>query len=400
MTMMGAALLSSMAPMPALGQRARNPTGYLRTNWSRDPFAYGAYSYVAKGSRQRDRRRLESPVGDRLFFAGEAAYPFYNSTVHAAHESGLRTAEAVRQTDAGTVAIIGAGMSGLSAAHRLARQGLAVTVFEARDRIGGRLWADDGLGPPLDLGASWIHGVNGNPMSDAAGQLGLPTAMTGDDYLLRGRGGAIIDDRDTPGWLENVVSVQHTFGADTDQINRWAYALQDDYGGGDAIVPASYARVLDAFKGDYEVRTNAPVTAIEHGAFGASVAVDAQAPKRFDCAIVTVPLGVLKRGAIRFDPKLPADKQRAIDRLGMGTLDKLYLRYDEAFWDRDVTWIITPDNGLPQGQFNQWLNLHKLLGEPIIMAFNGGPPALDLAAKPDEEILSRAIATLAAAYPA
>ncbi|MEM1140793.1 MAG: FAD-dependent oxidoreductase, partial [Pseudomonadota bacterium] len=123
------------------------------------------------------------------------------------------------------------------------------------------------------------------------------------------------------------------------------------------------------------------------------------AAEAFDAALVTVPLGVLKRGAIQFEPDLPPRKRGAIQRIGMGTLDKVFLLYDEAFWDRDIAWIATPENDLPQGQFNQWLILDDLVGKPVIMAFNGGPPALDLAPLPDEEVLGRAVKTLQLAFP-
>ena len=117
-----------------------------------------------------------------------------------------------------------------------------------------------------------------------------------------------------------------------------------------------------------------------------------------DAVIITVPLGVLKAGTIKFSPALPDWKTAAINRLGMGTLDKLYLRYNEVFWDKDVTWIATPENGLPQGQFNQWLNLYRYTGQPVIMAFNGAQPARDLARLSDAELVKRARRTLDMAY--
>jgi monoamine oxidase len=48
--------------------------------------------------------------------------------------------------------------------------------------------------------------------------------------------------------------------------------------------------------------------------------------------VVTVPLGVLKRGAPRFSPALPADRAAAITRLGFGRYEKVALRFDEPFW--------------------------------------------------------------------
>jgi monoamine oxidase len=56
-----------------------------------------------------------------------------------------------------TIAIIGAGLSGLYAAWRLHQAGQSVQVFEARDRIGGRILTvpSDDLGGAFDLGPTW-----------------------------------------------------------------------------------------------------------------------------------------------------------------------------------------------------------------------------------------------------
>ncbi|RJQ23090.1 FAD-dependent oxidoreductase [Candidatus Parcubacteria bacterium] len=60
------------------------------------------------------------------------------------------------------VIVVGAGISGLSAADTLTQLGHEVVVLEARDRIGGRIWTDNST--HLDKGASWIHGIKYNPI--------------------------------------------------------------------------------------------------------------------------------------------------------------------------------------------------------------------------------------------
>lgn len=62
-------------------------------------------------------------------------------------------------------------------------------------------------------------------------------------------------------------------------------------------------------------------------------------------------------------------------------------------------WIVTPQNDLLPGQFNQWLDLYSCLGEPIVLAFNGAQPAKDLSVLDDEDIVARGLKILQLTYP-
>lgn len=372
-------------------------TGYLRTNWSRDPFCFGSYSYTPRGLFRAAHRRLAEPVAGRIFFAGEAANPDYGSTVHAAYESASHAVEAVEEEDHEDIAVIGAGVAGLRAAQMLADLDYDVTVYEARDRIGGRLWTDRSLGVPLDLGASWVHGVEGNPLVGLAEHAGATLVETGEEIVFRLRDGAMLDAEEVPDWLEEVISIQHNAGARRDQINLAAFRAPTDYGGEEAVIAEGYDRLLPELAGDYTLLTGHVVQRVALGR-GIRLGFADGAEARHDAVVVTVPLGVLQAGRIVFDPPLPDTKQEAIASLGMGVLDKLYLQFDAPFWEGDPTWIVTADTGLPRWQFNQWLNLLPVLGEPILLGFNGADAARELAAREDEALIGDALAVLERAY--
>lgn len=79
------------------GTSVPDPVGSVVTNWGRDPFSRGAYSYVAVGASGEDYDILGRPVENCLFFAGEATCKEHPDTVGGAMMSGLR--EAIRIID-------------------------------------------------------------------------------------------------------------------------------------------------------------------------------------------------------------------------------------------------------------------------------------------------------------
>jgi monoamine oxidase len=88
------------------------------------------------------------------------------------------------------VAVVGAGLSGLSAARRLRAAGRSVVVLEARDRVGGKMRTDTVGGHHADLGAHWI-GPGQNRIAALARELGVrtePQRLEGRSVLVsRGR---------------------------------------------------------------------------------------------------------------------------------------------------------------------------------------------------------------------
>lgn len=88
------------------------------------------------------------------------------------------------------VVVIGAGASGLSAADALVAQGFTVTVLEARDRVGGRLWTKEVDGVSLEFGGQWVS-PDQTALIDMISDLGLETFSRyreGESVYLNGAG--------------------------------------------------------------------------------------------------------------------------------------------------------------------------------------------------------------------
>jgi monoamine oxidase len=89
-----AAVRAALATLAtAFGGRVGEPIAALATRWGADPFARGAYSFLPVGATPDDRRALQAPVGERLFFAGEATAVDFPATMHGAWLSGVEAAE-------------------------------------------------------------------------------------------------------------------------------------------------------------------------------------------------------------------------------------------------------------------------------------------------------------------
>ncbi|TYP82507.1 monoamine oxidase [Maritimibacter alkaliphilus HTCC2654] len=310
------------------------------------------------------------------------------------------------------VIVVGAGIAGLSAARRLQDAGAEIVVLEAGDRIGGRIRTDHSLGAPFEWGAGWIHGPGrGNPVAGLADELGAQTFVTADDSLevLYANGtemgedvakaldtlyedfedalydelggeddprslAALIDDIDpdilrTPEarWMLSAY-VEFDLGAPLEDVSA-ALAFEDEaFPGTDVILPDGYDRLLAPLALGLDIRTGHRVTGIAHGSVARVSGPWGEVTG--DNVVCALPLGVLKAGDVTFDPPLRAAYADAIRGIGIGTVTKIALKFDQAFWDVDTQYfgIVTE----PRGRWNYWLNYRTFSDQNILLGLSFG----------------------------
>ncbi len=440
----GALVLALSAALPgrskAGGRRTiPRPLGTVSSRWGQDPFALGAYSYGAPGCLPTDRDTLEAPVGTSLYFAGEATSTDYSSTVHGAWISGVKAAERVLASGARSAVVVGAGMAGLAAARTLLEAGVSVEVVEARQRPGGRMITDHSLGLPADLGASWIHGPRGNPVARLARDFDLSTRVFDGDALLArpdGKRSGVLglmnplkllrvvnkmeaagDKLGLDGTLQQaadaaIASVktspeeehllrqlaQHgyasSFGADPDQISWSMMEEGEGFAGADRVIVAGYSALIERLAEDLDIRFGEIVKRVDTTGPGARV-VTQKGEFAAEAVVVTLPLGVLQAGSVAFEPALPAQKQGAIDRLGMGQCHKLVLLFDEVFWD-DAEFIVYLRPQVRRSPV--FFNLHRTTGKPALVMWHAGRAATAMEARSEQAVTEDALDALEAMY--
>ena len=332
------------------------------------------------------------------------------------------------------VVVVGAGMAGVVAARLLHDSGFAVTVLEARSRLGGRVWTDESLGAPVDLGGSWVHGVDGNPLALWCEKLRVALVESQGDRLLidpratastrdvqrrrarlgraafkatmewaswkskamtqvRGPRSVSVKDAVDPllhaSWLpeiDKLVIASFIEGSEGVQGAPYEAIAAEEWWPVEGLERNAQpkggfkALIEDAARG-LEVRLDAPVKRIAWS--GSDVAVLLQSGERIeaDRAVVTVPLGLLRAGLPTFDPLPPDDQLRAIGRMGYGAgvLGKIYLRFPHRFWPDEPKWFgRLPDAPDRRGTFNTWVSHHRESGLPILLAFANGAVAARL----------------------
>jgi monoamine oxidase len=320
----------------------------------------------------------------------------------------LRGASSLRS--AKKVVVIGAGMAGLAAAATLVKRGLVVTVLEARNRIGGRMRTDRSLGCAVDLGASWVHGVNGNPITELAAKCSASLARTRfEEALAFDKDGTQLEPTDVlRSYLRLTAAISHapnnlpksasdvslesavsramdsrrwssaerrrfelaaalTEISDASRLAELSSRYSEEYkqfSGGDHLVVSGYDTVARSLATGLDIRTGVAVRKIDYRQ--AEVAIETNTGTiRADRIVVTAPLGVLQARTIKFVPELPSGKQAAIDRTGMGVMNKIVLRFEKAFWPREPHILAYASD--QRGKYPLFLNLHHFTGQPILV---------------------------------
>ena len=333
------------------------------------------------------------------------------------------------------IIVIGAGVAGLTAAKELKRMGKNVLVLEARDRLGGRIFSQKINHEFYDLGASWIHGIENNPIWSVVQHNQIQTTVFNynESIYYQGNGQPFnseeklifeksldyllnrfkeIDQPERYGnalealelWIneeEFLLYINKQFQIDEKAVTKLKKMLFDFfsllaedpcasnleqlsaefwknegyYSGDEVIFPQGYIQIIDALRKNISVLTNKVVQHIDYSQDIIRIITENGECFSASQIIVTVPLGVLKKHHIQFFPELSQKKTQAINDLGFGTFNKLYVSFDHCFWKSPKH---DQSNNMYIYHQRRWLNfldISELYRQPTLLFLFGGASA-------------------------
>lgn len=344
--------------------------------------------------------------------------------------------------------VIGAGMSGVTTARMLTDAGQRVVVLEGRDRVGGRMNSDRQAGFPVDLGASWVHGIDDSPLWDLVQALEIPTLeYTVGSFQVGGRPienfdgeGRRMDAAATAQWIADVEEADRLLveeiaassagdtyldvteraldrsGLDPERIEEireffrhrveeqcgaWigdldAHGLDEDAIDGDEVIfPGGYDELPHRIGAGLDIRLNHIVTRVARSEVGVVVHAGENVFVARH-AVVTVPLGVLQAGTIEFEPALPDAVAGPIGRLGMGVFNKVFVQFPERFWDEE-TYVVRA-LGTAGKRWHSWYDVSAVSGIPTLLTFAAGPFGRQMQELADDDVVADAVEALRHLY--
>jgi monoamine oxidase len=338
----------------------------------------------------------------------------------------------VTQSGSEMIAVIGAGAAGLMAARELAAAGRRVTILEARDRCGGRIWplpASD-FGYAAEGGAEFIHGeaplthallrearlspqtIKGQRWTVEGGMLSRRTPEEAYASEFQTALQTLTQDMSVAEFLKRHFSggqydrlrqsIERTVqGYDAADPSRASIlALREEWMGTgrstQARIAGGYGALIDFLAAECRTRgvvvqLGAVVSAIETAA--GKVVVRCADGSSLDCgaAIVTVPVAVMKDIAF---PPAQGEKIRAAAEIGFGNVIKLLLRFETRWWlDRrselaELTFLLS-EKTIPVWWTQQSAET------PVLTGWFGGPRTATLSDLGEQDLIEAGLVSLA-----
>ncbi|KAH7438405.1 hypothetical protein KP509_04G013700 [Ceratopteris richardii] len=174
------------------------------------------------------------------------------------------------------------------------------------------------------------------------------------------------------------------------------------FAGPHCMLKGGFSTVMEAFGSGLTIHLEHEVTEIEYSCRNeknnsCEVLVRTKEGNAFsaEAVLVTIPLGCLKAGSVKFSPPLPEEKILSIRRLGLGLVNRVVMEFPVSFWDENVDYFgSTIESPGLRGRYFVFWNLQRFVGFPILSTSIVGEAAWEDESKEVSEIVEEALSVL------
>ncbi|XP_053323020.1 lysine-specific histone demethylase 2 [Spea bombifrons] len=354
-----------------------------------------------------------------------------------------------------SVIVIGAGPAGLAAARQLHNFGIKVMVLEARDRIGGRVCDDKSFkGVTVGKGAQIVNGCINNPISIMCEQIGLKMRTLGEKCDLVQEGGRLTDptidkrmdfhfnaildvvaewrkdktqNQDAPlgdkiqeiykAFIQesgiqfteveekvlqfHLSNLEYACGSNLDKVSARSWDHNEffaQFAGDHTMLTDGYSTIMENLAEGLDICLKSPVISVDYT--NQDIQVTVADGKTFSAqkVLVTIPLALLQKSVIQFNPPLPEKKVKAINSLGAGVIEKVALQFPYRFWDSKIQGAdffghIPPDSS-KRGLFGVFYDMDPQGKHAVLMSVVTGDAVTAIKDLEDKQVVKQCMVVL------
>ncbi|XP_034285126.1 lysine-specific histone demethylase 2 isoform X2 [Pantherophis guttatus] len=308
-----------------------------------------------------------------------------------------------------SVIVVGAGPAGLAAARQLQNFGIKLgikmhKIGEKCDLIqeGGRI-TDPAIDKRMDFHFNSILDVVANWRKDKSQHQDIPLGDKIQEIykVFIQESGIQFNELEEKVLQFHVSNLEYACGSNLHEVSARSWDHNEffaQFSGDHTLLSSGYSALMEKLAEGLDIRLNVPVCRIDYSGEEVKVTTKDGTLWTAQKVLVAVPLTILQKPAIQFNPALSDRKMKAINSLGTGVIEKIALQFPYRFWESKIQGADyfghIPPNSSKRGLFSVFYDMDPQRKCSVLMSVITGDAVRAIRNLDDKEVLQQCMAVL------